>query len=536
MWLRRVVSMLALGVLVTSCVGAPPARPAAEGTEPKYGGTFIYSARTEPETLNPNLSVNYEIQAVTANIYNGLLRQNLDLSVRPSLAERWDISADGKTYTFHLVKGVKWHDGKPFTSADVKFTIERVVLPYHGQGKAQFGVVESIQTPDDNTVVFRLKQPFPPIMQYLTVDGASIMPKHLLEGTEILKNNVMFAPVGTGPFRLKEWVRGDHITLERNPDYWDKGKPYLDRVIVRFQTDPNARVLSLEAGEVSYITGYLPYSEYDRFSKDPKYKTTLEGSERLASIATNLCFNLTHPIFKIADVRRAFAYALDRKLIVDKAAFGIGEIATTHIPSFVAWAHSKDAPRYPYDRTKAEALLDAAGYPKDKDGIRMRVALKWNTNDAEHSKSAEVIQQLLGDVGVRVTLAPLEPGAYNEQIFLKWDYELVLRGIGTGPDPGVSALWRSYHTTNIAKTVGQNFMQYSNTSVDDWFNKAAIEADQGKRAAYFKQIQNQLMTDLPSIPIRERVEPKVWHAYWRGEVVAGPGQGLTNSWDSVWRQ
>jgi len=146
-----------------------------------------------------------------------LIRQDFNLAPQPSLAEKWDVSADGKVYTFHLVRNAKFHDGKPLTSADVKFTIESIILPYHNQGKDHFGIVDKIETPNSYTIVFRLKRPFAPFMQGLTTDGAPIFPKHLWEGTEIRKNQYGLKPIGSGPFIFKEWARGSHFTLERNP-------------------------------------------------------------------------------------------------------------------------------------------------------------------------------------------------------------------------------------------------------------------------------------------------------------------------------
>ncbi len=540
------VVLLLVVFMAVSVIGcgqeAPPADDPGEATPPTTegptpGGTFIFATRAEPPHLNPNLiAMQYDIYAVTANVYNALVRQDFDLSIKPSLAKSWDMSPDGLTYTFHLQEGVKWHDGKPFTSADVKFTIEEVVIPYHSQGKAQFQALDAIETPDDLTVVLKLKEPFPPLLQYLTIEGATIVPKHLWEGTDILENEYVDNPIGTGPFVFKEWVRGSHVTLERNPDYWIPDRPYADKVVIRFISDPNARLQALESGEVDYLTGYFPYGEFERFVNDPEYGTTLGGSERLASTATNVAFNTTHPIFKDVRVRQAIAHAIDKQLIIDLAAFGIGSASKSHIPSFVEWAHNPNAPQYEYDPEKAEALLDEAGYPRNADGVRFTTTLKWNTNDAEHTKSAEILQQQLEQVGIKVELVPLEPGAYKDELFMNWNFEIALRGIGTGPDPGVSALWRSYHSTNVVKKSGHNFMQYSSPIVDELFDKASTEQDAQKRAQYFKDIQAQLMTDLPSIPIRERVEPKIWRAEWKGDVVAGPGQGITNSWDNVWRE
>lgn len=505
----------------------------AQTPEPTYGGTFIYAQRAEMEHLNPALTVSGEVHAGAAQVYNALLRQNDDLTMRPSLAESWEVSPDGRTYTFHLVEGVKWHDGQPFTSADVKFTIEQIILPYHQQGEAMFGRVASIETPDDNTVVFTLDGAFPPFLQYLSLDGAPILPKHLWEGTDILENPLNFAPVGTGPFIFQEWVRGSHVEFARNPDYWDDGKPYLDRVVIRFMPDPNARIQALEAGEVDAVFGYFPFSEYARLAADPRFATTTAGSERSASISTHLVFNLREEPFSNLEVRQAIAHALDKALIVQLSTFGINKQAMAHIPMGLDWSNP-DTRQYEYDVALAEEMLDAAGYPWDANGVRFTANLKWNTTDAEHTKAAEIIAQLLEAVGIQVELVPLESATWEDQVFINSDFDMTLRGIGTGPDPGISALWRSYHSANIKPERLHNNMAYANDRVDELFDLAATEVDLEKRNDYFKEIQAILMEELPSIPITERSDPKVWRAIWEGDVVAGPSVGLRNSWDNVW--
>jgi peptide/nickel transport system substrate-binding protein len=516
----------------TRAAAAPTAAPASS---PKLGGTFVFGQRFEPDNLNPGTTITDEVHSVGAQVYSALLRQSFDMSLKPSIAEKWSVSPDGKTYTFNMVRGVKFHDGKPLTSADVKFSVEQVILPYHTQGKAIFGGVTGIETPDDHTVVFTLQNPFPPFPQYLTIDGAPILPKHLWDGTDILKNPLNEKPVGSGPFVFKEWSRGSHVTLERNPDYWIAGRPYLERVVIRFVPDPNARIQALEAGEVDAVFGYFPFSEFERLSKDARFKTVVAGSERLASISTNVCFNLRKDPFKKLEVRQAIAHALDKPLIVEKATFGVSRMAKAHIPMDLDWSNPNTR-QYEFDVPKANQLLDTAGYPKGGDGMRFKANLKWNTSDAEHTKSAEVMVQLLKAVGIDVQLVPLESATWEDQVFINPDFDMTLRGIGTGPDPGVSALWRGYHSQNIKNVRLYNNMAYSNSKVDELFDKTAAEADQAKRSEYFKEIQAILMEELPSIPITERSDPKVWRAIWEGDVVAGPSTGLRNSWDNVWRK
>jgi peptide/nickel transport system substrate-binding protein len=534
--MTRFFALLPIVALVVAACAAPSTPPGAATTSgPKRGGTFVFAIRAEPGVLNPAFDVDADPASIGANVYNALVRQNLDLSVTPSLAERWEISPDGKTYSFSLRRGVTWHDGKPFTSADVKFSIEDVVLPYHSQGRAMFSVVDRIDTPDDLTVRFTLKNAFPPFLQYLTLDGLPVYPKHLWAGTDIQKNPLNSAPVGTGPFVFKEWVRGDHVTLERNPSYWIKDRPYVDRIVVRFIQDPNARIQALEAGEVDALFGFIPVSEFLRLAKDPRFQTTRQGSERLASISTNMCFNLAKAPFSNIDVRRAIASALDKDLISDKATFGTSKVAKSHIPQGLQWSNP-DARQYPHDVRNAETLLDAAGLTKNASGTRFRMTLKWNASDPEHQKVGEVSQQLLKAVGIDVQIQPTEVAAFENQIFVNYDFDATLRTIGTGPDPVISAMWRAYHSSNIRPVRLLNNTRFRNARVDELFDKSAVEADQLKRNAYFKEIQAILMDELPCYPILEKADPKIWKATWDGDVVAGPALGLRNSWDNIWKK
>ncbi|MGQ0571228.1 MAG: ABC transporter substrate-binding protein [Armatimonadota bacterium] len=530
--MRGVVIGIVALMLITAGLPTTRASPTSQG---RYGGTFVFAQGGEPEHLNPALiPSSLTINGPAPNIYNSLVRQNLDLSLRPDLAETWSVSTDGLVYTFNLAKNVPWHDGQPFTSADVKFTVEEVLLKFNSQAQSAFTALRVIEIPDPSTVVFRLKRPFPLLLQYLEFSTAPILPRHLYQGTDALRNPHNSRPVGTGPFKLQEWVRGSHLTLVRNENYFKRGLPYLDRVVVRVIPDPNARLVALEAGEADYVSGYFAYSEYERLGRKSELEMSLKGTERTASIANNLAFNLRHQILKDVRVRRAIAHAIDKKFIVEKSAFGIGRIATGHISSQIAWAHNPRTPSYAFDQAKANQMLDEAGYPKRPDGTRFSVRLSWSIADAEHAKSAEIIAQHLRAVGIDVQLQPLEAGAWRDAVFIRWEFDMTMRGIGTGPDPSISAFWRSYYSPNILRRPLHNFMGYRNLKVDDLFAKALFTMDQKKRAEYFYEVQTIMMQDLPSIPIRERAQASVWRRDFDGDLPAGPFEGIINGFENVW--
>ena len=200
----------------------------------EQGGTVVITTTPEPSTITNALSSAPTTAEVATKIFDGLLEYDQDLNPKPSLAESWDVSEDGKTVTFKLREGVKWHDGEPLTSADVQFSLMEVVKLYHPRGKGNLGPVNSIDTPDDLTVVMHLDHPYVPLLRGLSSLESPIVPKHIYAGTDFRNNAAVNKPIGTGPYKFVDWVKGSHIRLERNPDYWRDGKPYLDSLIFRF--------------------------------------------------------------------------------------------------------------------------------------------------------------------------------------------------------------------------------------------------------------------------------------------------------------
>jgi peptide/nickel transport system substrate-binding protein len=209
----------------------------------------------EPPTLASYISTSGPIGQVTSKIFDGLLEYDFSLKPIPGLAESWKVSPDGKTITFTLQKGVKFHDGKPFTSADVKFSVLEVLKKVHPRGPATFREVTEIDTPDAHTAVFRLGGPAPYLLMALSGYESPMLPKHLYEGQDIKASKYANAPVGTGPFKFVEWQRGQFIRLDRNPDYWKSGRPYLDRIVARFVADSATRTATIEKGE-AHVGGF----------------------------------------------------------------------------------------------------------------------------------------------------------------------------------------------------------------------------------------------------------------------------------------
>jgi len=350
----------ALGLIAASIVLWASAGLAAEAGEPRRGGSAIVVIGADPAILNPNVTVGVPDVLTGCMLYDGLVRFAEGFRIVPSLAKRWEIGADGLTYTFHLVNA-SWSDGKPLTSEDVKYTLLEVSSKYGSKFVAPGKAIKDIETPDAETVVITLSKPFGPFLFSLACEqNAAILPAHIFRGSDIFKNSASLSqPIGAGPFQLTEWVRGDHLTLVRNPNYWIKDHPYLDRIIIKIIPDSSARLLALQAGEVDYIDQYyFPLSAYALLAKDPRFALKEVSYPSLDIVI----LNTRKPPLDRASVRQALLVAIDRNYLFKNVFLGTGQVAHSIIDTRLGWAYNPAVDYeqlYPYDAKKAAALLDA---------------------------------------------------------------------------------------------------------------------------------------------------------------------------------
>ena len=311
------------------------------------GGTLTLLVDPEPTTLVTVTNPADPSLLVSAKTTEGLLAYDFELNPKPQLATNWVAEPGGKAFTFTLRRGVKWHDGVDFTAADVAFSIA-LLKEVHPRGRATFANVTEVVTPTPNTVILKLSKPAPYLLSSLAACECPIVPKHIYEGTDATTNANGKAPVGTGPFIFKEWVRGKHILYERNPNYWDKPKPYIDRLVVRFITDAADRVSAIAAGEISLAPATpVPLSALDRLMALPHLGFETNGYQYTNQIV-RLEFNLDSPYLKELKVRQAIAHAIDRKEILDAAWFGRGEVAFSPI--------SPESQALPFNRCSGPCL------------------------------------------------------------------------------------------------------------------------------------------------------------------------------------
>ncbi|MCA1634240.1 MAG: ABC transporter substrate-binding protein, partial [Acidobacteria bacterium] len=308
------------------------------GDAPLYGGSVVVSISADPGGLNPAVTTQGGVHLICGSIFSGLVAQDFSLNPVPDLAEHWEVSADGRTYTFYLASDAVFHDGAPVTSEDVRFTFEELLIKYHSRTRTSIGDnLLRILTPDPHTVVFEFNRPYAAFLQLIDVTNAPVMPKHLYEGTDPLTNLHNARPVGSGPFKFQDWVKGDHLTLTRNDKYFKKGKPYLDRIVYKVMPSASMATIAFEKGEADYLTP-APL-DVARLRNVPGVIITDKGREGFATVET-LIPNLTRAPLSDLSVRRAIAHAIDKNFLVDKLLLGMGVPATGPVSRLLAWAYN----------------------------------------------------------------------------------------------------------------------------------------------------------------------------------------------------
>jgi peptide/nickel transport system substrate-binding protein len=479
----------------------------------------VLATFADPGALNPALTTSVPTHIVTGPMFSGLVAHDFAFNPVPDLAERWSIADDGRTYTFELAPHALWHDGRPVTAADVQFTFEEVLLKYHGRTRAALGQnLEAVEARDAHTTVFRFKEPYAPFLALVDVVNAPILPRHVYATGELVKHPANSAPVGSGPFKFKEWARGDHITLVRNDDYFKAGKPYLDRIVVRIMPDAAAATIAFEKGEVDYFL-FPPPHELGRLQRLPGVTVTTRGREGFAGILT-LIPNLRRPILGQLKVRQAMAHALDRREILEKVYFGHGEVATGPISRALGWAYNPEVPRYERDVARANQLLDEAGFPRGPSGVRFPLTVLYDTSFA---RLAEVLRDQVAAVGIELQLQLMERNAWIDAVYKRWDFDLAFTHFENGPDPDIGVK-RVYVSSNIAPIPFSNAAGYHNPRVDELFDVAARELDRAARARAYFEIQEILLRESPYIWLIES-------GHLSGVAFRSEFQGL-HSWSS----
>lgn len=471
------------------------------------GGTLRAIVQPEPPMLMLGLNQQIPTQYVAGKIYESLLTWTPDLKPAPGLARAWHISDDGKTYTFDLQHGVTWHDGKPFSADDVVFSIDKFLRAVHPRARViinQF--VESVTALAPDKVQIKLKTPFPPFLKAFVSDNMPIVPKHLYDGTDYLNNPNNQHPIGTGPFMFKEWRKGSEIELVRNPHYWQKGKPYLDRIVFSVIPDSASRAVAFERGDVQVLrSGDVDNVDIKRLKALPNVHYTTKGWEMFSQQAY-IQMNERKPPFNNVKVRQALMYALNRKFIVDNIFFGLGKVATGPISSGTPF-YSADVTQYNYDPKKARALIKESGVDLSKTPIKILAYPYGSAWD----RLGEYTRQALQQVGFKVDMESADAGTWSTRV-ANFDFDLTFSFTSQYGDPalGVSRL---YLARNIVK--GSAFVNnegYNNPAADAlWDQGATALSDNDRRKAY-AQVQKILVNDVANGYLFEIDNPTLYQS------------------------
>ncbi|MBP2228425.1 peptide/nickel transport system substrate-binding protein [Azospirillum agricola] len=527
---RATAAGLLAAVLAIPALSGLTAAPAMAQETPVKGGVLNSIVQPEPPTLMLGLNQQGPTQTVAGKIYQGLLTYDQKLNPLPSLAKSWTVSPDGLTYTFKLFENVTWHDGKPFTAKDVVFSASKFLMEVHPRARAVFARCESITAPDELTVEFKLKEPFPAFLQSFEVSSAPIVPAHLYEGTDFRANPANATPIGTGPFKLKEWVKGSHIQLVRNEAYYKAGLPYLDGITFRVIPDAASRSLALESGQVQQTQ----YSDVEPFEV-PRLKTlaNLELSTKgYEFVAPMSWLEINHRVKPLDDkrFRKAIAYAIDRKFIRDKIWFGLGRVPTGPINSVVKFYDPK-VTTYEPNIEKAKALLDEMGLKPDAKGVRATVKIMPMPYGETWTRLGEYLKQALGKAGIAVTLESTDAAGWSQRV-ANWDYEITTNFLYQYGDPALGVA-RTYISDNIRKGVlFTNTMGYSNPKVDALFASAAREIDPAKRQADYSEVQQILADELPVVWLLEMEFPTFLDKRVRN--ANKTAIGVNDTYEDVW--
>lgn len=463
--------------------------------KPAHGGTLNWIVTPEPASILPLTTTAGTNAELGPKIVEGLLTYDYDLNPQPLLATAWKVSDDGLHYTFSLREGVKWHDGKDFTSADVAFSV-LTLKQVHPRGRAIFANVSEVRTPDAHTAIIVLSKPAPYLITALAGTESPIVPKHLYEGTDITANPHNSAPVGTGPFVFKEWVKGSHAVFERNPNYWDKPKPYLDKIIVRFIPDAVARAAALESGSADLAGQAIPLSDVKRFSEMPHLRVDTTSWPYL-SVHQQLFFNLDTPVLQNKEVRRALSHAIDVNALNKVVWFGYGKVSAAAIGKANTKYHNADIKHFAFDPKKAEEILDAQGLKRQADGTRLKLRLLYNP--FQERRAADFVRQSLARIGVDAVIENYDFATYVGKAYTERAFDITLEALANIFDPTVG-VQRVYWSKNFKVGLPfSNAAHYVNPEVDRLLEAAAVEVDETKRRQQFLDFQKLVHEDIPSI-------------------------------------
>ncbi|MGE5239755.1 MAG: peptide-binding protein [Chloroflexota bacterium] len=485
----RIAFLLLVLALFASVCGSGCARE----PDVKYPDTITVGSLADAKRLLPFLASDSASGQISGYLFNGLTKYNENIEIVGDLAESWDVSPDGLRITFHLRKGVKWHDGVEFTSDDVLFTYLSVTNPNVPTPYSSiYGPVERVETPDRYSVRVIYKEPYAPTLESWSM---GIIPKHALEGKDLASPEVNRSPVGTGPYTLEEWVTGQKIVLKAFNDYFE-GRPGIDRFIARIIPDTATMFLELKFGGIDYM-GLTP--PQFKLQAQTEFFTRYFQKFRYPSFGyTYLGYNLLNPLFSNKQVRRAIAHAINKDEIIAGVLLGYGTPCTGPFPP-ESWAYNPEVTDLAYDPPKALAMLSEMGWKMndkgilEKNGKPLSFTVLVNQGNEARLKTAQILKEQFKKVGIEMQIKVLEWQAMLHDFIDKKRFEAIIMGWGLSRDPDVYDIWHSSKT----KEGEFNFVSYSNEEVDRLLLEGRSTFDIDKRTKIYHRIHEILADDQP---------------------------------------
>jgi len=459
-----------------------------------YGGTLVWGTRNKPSIINPLFTTSSVSMSLLDLLFNRLVRINTKGEIEPDLAESWDISADGLVYTFYLRKGVRFHDGVECTAYDVKFTYDKIM----DLKKDPFGFyndfLKEIRVLDTYSVQITLKRSFNSLLYRLVRE---ILPRHLLENADLRSCPFNFHPVGSGPFRFKEWREDNQITLEYNPDYY-AGRPYLDKVMVKIYPDSGGLWTALMRKEVDYAT-FIEREDYEIIKDDPAFRGFAIPGDGYYAIH----YNLDDSILSDKRIRYAIAYGIDRKVLIEKLADGYGmQCSGPFYPGSLGI--NSTVLSFEYNPAQSAELLKEAGWKDEnndgileKDGEELEIRVLVDTRSEINKKLIMFIRQQLQKIGIKI-----EAVLYNEEkelteVFLRqYMPQAQIKLFLAGTEPNLNEARTEWHSKESKRT--KKLWAYRNEQVDELFELGEVTQDREKRKIIYQKIQRLIYEDQPA--------------------------------------
>jgi peptide/nickel transport system substrate-binding protein len=536
--MRRIGRRTAIGAAAAAggawAVSRGFAPAAAQGAAtPRRGGTLVVAADGEPRNLNPAIVASNGVFFVASKVIEPLAEMSYGGDgLVPRLATSWQGSPDGRSATFKLREGVAWHDGQPFSSADVAFSAIEVWRKLQNLGRVVFADLEAVETPDPATAIFRFAQPTPfQLIRNALPAITSVLPRHLYAGTDIATNPANARLVGTGPFRFAEHRPGEFYRLERNPAFRDAQRPFLDAIVYRVLPDRNAIAAALESNQIQLSAfSAVPLTDLARIGAVPGIAVIPGGYE---GITYQLTVEINHRRRELADarVRRAIAHAIDRRFVIETIFLGYARESNGPIPQFDTQFHDPSVPPPRFDVARANALLDDAGYRRGGDGVRFRLRLLPAPWFEQTRQMGDYLRQALRAIGIDAQVVANDTAAHTRAVYTTHDFDLAIGSPVYRNDPAISTtiLYQGGLPSGVPFS---NQYGYDDATMNATIRDAARSVDAATRTARYRDFQRLAAEQLPLIHVAEFTFVTVARRSVRN--VADNPRWATSHWADVW--